>query len=1080
MINARARLLASTLMVGAAVYGAPAYAQITTQEQATQEPSSVQTPQTQADQDGELNGQEIVVTGTLIQNPNLVASNPVTVVSEQEIELRQNNTAEALLRELPGVVPNIGSAVNNGNGGSSFVDLRGLGANRNLVLIDGVRLVPSGLAGQFDLNNIPLALVQRVDLLTGGASTTYGADAVSGVVNFITRSDFSGVDLSVSNQITEEGDGNIFRVDATIGANLEDGRGNAVFSIGYQEADPVFQGARDISVFQVDSFTGGVGGSGTTTPSRFGGINTTGADSITVACNATGGEQIAGRPNCNSVQGNRQVTAAGGAFRGTGAFDAFNFNPFNVFQTPFERFNIYGAANYEISDGIEVYTRGLFSKNTVSTVIAPSGAFNLPVNVSLNQPFLSAAQRNAFCAFDVNPGPGYIPRFSAAECAAAATAPVGSAAYREVGTGGFVQFDVDGNGILDGDGDGVADANEGYNPNPQPGVFRRSVELGPRISDYTTTIFDYRLGLRGNIVGNIGYDVFGSYGESENDQLIQGYTLNSRVRQSLLTTFDSAGNAVCQNGANDCVPVNFFGPTGSITPEQNTFLNANSRIVTTVSLAQARGTVSGDFGVTSPFATEAVSFAVGGEFRRYRATIQPDVLSQGDDLGGSGGAQPVTAGGFEVYEAVGELILPLVADRPFFKSLQVQGGVRYSEYKVLAAQERKFDTTTYNLGGTWEPTDGVKLRGTYARAVRAPNIQELFEPANTTLTNLANDPCANLTDTGAPIAGRPAPSGVLRDVCIAQGAPASTIGSIPQPVSGQAQSTGGGNLDLQPEKSTSYTFGAVFTPRLIPGFSASIDYYNIKVTDAITFPTPDDVINACFGAGNLSASNPACTSIRRNPLDGGLAGLAETTPGLPISRSNLGRLRTDGIDLVLNYSRDIGPARLALSFQGNWTNKNEFQATPTSINRDCVGLYSANCGSIQPEYSFNQRTTVSFGDVDVSLLWRYLDRVDYEFAPGRPDEDPAFSGTLGAGLGPLTGQDFDFNSIEAYHYFDLSTRIGVTENFTLIALVQNLLNKEPPLVGNTIGSTTFNSGNTFPSTYDSVGRRFTVTGRLRF
>lgn len=1032
MLNARARLLASTLLVGSAVIGAPAYAQIVPQDQAAENPASVQTPQTQADQDGELNGEEIVVTGTLIQNPNLVAANPVNVVSEQEIELRQNNTAEALLRELPGVVPNIGSAVNNGNGGASFVDLRGLGANRNLVLIDGVRLVPSGLAGQFDLNNIPLALIQRTDVLTGGASTTYGADAVSGVVNFITRSDFSGIDLNISNQIAEEGDGNIFRVDATIGANLEDGRGNAVFSIGYQQADPVFQGDRDISVFQVDSFTGGVGGSGTTTPARFGGVNPTGADFI---------------QGTNAVQGTRQVTADGTAFRTGGAFDAFNFNPFNVFQTPFERFNIYGAANYEISDGVEVYTRGLFSKNTVETIIAPSGAFNLPVTVSLNNPFLTTAQRNAFCQFDTNPAAGYTPRFTPAECAAAATATgPGDPNYREVAN--------------------VA-------------LFRRSVELGPRISQYTTTVFDYRLGLRGNIFGNIGYDVFGSYGESENDQLIQGYTLNSRVRQSLLITRAPGGGAAsCQNPANGCVPVDFFGATGDITPEQNDFLNANSRIVTNVSLAQARGTISGDFGVVSPFASEAISFAVGGEYRKYQAEIQPDVLSQGDDLGGSGGATPVTAGGFEVYEAVGELIIPLVADRPFFKTLQVQGGVRYSEYTVLAAQERSFNTTTYNAGGSWEPTDGIKFRGTYARAVRAPNISELFSPANTTLTNLADDPCANIDDNGNRIPGRPNPTGVLRDVCLAQGAPATTIGLIPVPVSGQAQSTGGGNLDLQPEISDSYTFGAVFTPNFFPGFSASIDYYNIKVKDAITFPTPDDAINACFGGGNLSTSNPACLAIRRNPLDGSLSGLAETTPGLPLTLSNLGRLKTDGIDLVLNYAQDIGAARLALSFNGNWTNNSEFQATPTSINRECVGLYSSNCGSILPEFTFNQRTTLSFGDVDVSLLWRYIDRVEYEFA-NDPTQD-AFNGTLGAGLGRFSGQQFNFNEIEAYNYFDLSARFGVTENFTLILLAQNLTDKKPPLVGNTIGSTTFNSGNTFPSTYDAVGRRYTATARIRF
>ena len=347
--------------------------------------------------DEEEAGTEIVVTGSLITNPNLEASAPVNVVSEKEIELQQANVAEELLRELPGAVPSIGSAVNNGNGGASFVNLRNLGSNRNLVLIDGVRLVPAELNGRFDLNNIPLALVQRVDVLTGGASTTYGADAVAGVVNFITRQDFSGLDLNLSNQITEQGDGNVFRADLTLGANFDDGRGNAVLSIGYQQADPVYQGDRDFSLFGIASATGGGGGSGTSVPSRF---------------------SLPG-------VGTRQVNADGTAFLPTAAFQNFNFNPFNVYQTPFERFNMYGAARYEVSDAVEVYTRGLFSKNTVDTIIAPSGSFGIPVAIPLNNPYLTTALRNSFCSAN---------GISAADCAIAANPALtpGQAGYRTV------------------------------------------------------------------------------------------------------------------------------------------------------------------------------------------------------------------------------------------------------------------------------------------------------------------------------------------------------------------------------------------------------------------------------------------------------------------------------------------------------------------------------------------------------------------------------------------------------------------------------------------------------------------------
>ena len=204
-------------------------------------PAGIQTNESAAPAEP-TSSQEIVITGTLIRNPNLVASAPVTVVGQDEIRLRQNNLAEETLRTIPGAAPSSSAQVNNGNVGASFVNLRSLGTNRNIVLLDGVRIVPFDQLLRVDLNNIPLALVDRVDVLTGGASSTYGADAVAGVINFITRNDFSGMELSVSDRLTQRGDGNFLRGDLTLGANFDDGRGNAVISVGYQESDPVFQG----------------------------------------------------------------------------------------------------------------------------------------------------------------------------------------------------------------------------------------------------------------------------------------------------------------------------------------------------------------------------------------------------------------------------------------------------------------------------------------------------------------------------------------------------------------------------------------------------------------------------------------------------------------------------------------------------------------------------------------------------------------------------------------------------------------------------------------------------------------------
>jgi outer membrane receptor protein involved in Fe transport len=1033
----RRHLLASTVLIGTSMLGTAAFAQTQTAEAAPAEEGT------------------IVVTGSLITNPNLERSTPVNVTTSEEVELRQTNVAEQLLREIPGVVPSIGSAVNNGNGGASFVNLRGLGSNRNIVLIDGVRLVPAELNGRFDLNNIPLALIERTEVLTGGASTTYGADAVSGVVNFITKRNFSGLEVSASEQITERGDGNVFRIDGTIGANFDDGRGNAVFSIGYQEADPVYQGARGFSRFNISATNGATSGSGTSVPSRFTGINTTRADFISTGCGA------AGQPACaTGVQGTRQVTNDGTAFRPSAAFDAFNFNPYNVFQTPFKRFNIFGQANYEVTDGVEVYTRGLFSKNTVETIIAPSGAFGIAVDVPLSNPFLTDAMRNGFCAFDTNTGVGYTPRFTQAECDAAklATSPT-DPNYRTVTTQ----------------------------------LSRRATESGPRISSFTTQIFDYRMGVRGGITDSINYDVFGSYGESDNLQTIQNYTLNSRFRQGLLTTKDKNGNFVCQDSSNGCIPVNPFGAEGSLTPAQIAFLSANSTVQTKTSLAQARATVSGDFGATIPWASDAVSFAVGGEYRKYTAEQQSDLLGVSGDLGGSGGPTPNIKGGFDVYEAFGELIAPLVQDKPFFNNLTLEAGARYSHYTVDAPSNPKFNTTTWKIGGSWEVIDAIKFRGNYSHAVRAPNINELFSPVSTGLTSITDEPCASINDKGQVI--RPAPTGTLRAICLAQGATVAQLGTIPVPTAGQGNATGGGNINLKPEKSNSYTFGVVLQPDFLPGFSASVDYYHIKITDAISSPTPGDAIAACFGSGTglnppAGAENStACTIIRRNPLTGSLAGDPTTTPGLFLTLSNLGQLETDGIDVTMNYKADLGFAKLALNFAGNWTRSNKFNAnvtSPDSINRECVGFISANCGSLQPEFSWTQRTTLSFDNVDLSLLWRHISSFRQEpddvlnnfeaYSGPFPSNNPTLPGAPGVGAFGNVNTGF----IPSFDYFDLSTRIGVGDNLTMTLTVANLFDKKPPLTGQDIGTTSYNSGNTFPSTFDALGRTFRVGARLRF
>lgn len=944
----------------------------------------------------------IIVTGSLIQNPNLESSSPVNVTDAEEISLRQSTNAELLLRETPGVVPSVGQNTNNGNGGASFVDLRGLGTNRNLVMLNSTRITPANVGGAVDLNNIPVALIERVDVLTGGASTTYGADAVTGVVNFITRRDFAGLDLALTQEISEEGDANRFRADLVLGANFDDGRGNAVLALGYIEADPLFFGERDLGQCTVNSISGTCGGdSPTSTPTSFA-----------------------------FAAGNQQVSPAGD--RLVPQYTQFNFNPFNLYQTPFERFNIYGQSHYDINDRITVYGRGLFSKNTVNTIVGPSGVFGEPLVIAANNPFLNATIRDQLCV-EAGIAPG-------APCAART---------------GFTTTT------------GIPIT-----------VYRRAVEVGPRVSTYTTTIFDVKAGATVNLLGNIDFDIYGAYGESENDETRSGYVARSRLQQALNAT----SATTCAVATNGCVPLNLFGQPGSITPAMAGFIGGVTSTITRFStLSQVRAQIGGDTGITL-LGAEPVAFAIGAEQRKYTAGQNPDNLAQvPGELGGAGGAILKYAGAYRARDAFGELIVPIISDRPFFDELTIEGGVRFSWYDIEAAGNPSFDATSWKVGASWTPVPAVTLRGNYQKAVRAPSILELFQPPVTVLTNLATDPCAGAA---------PVTNANLRAVCLAQGAPVASIGVIQNPAAGQANRVFSGSTALTPETAKTFTAGIVLNPGgLIPGFSASLDYYRIRVTDAINAPLPGDVIAACFG--NLtaaSAADPRCTGIRRNPATGRLSGSPTTTPGLPTPLTNAGILFTSGWDLIMDYRTDLGFADLRLNFSGNYTENASFDASAINTGNtfpNCPGVFSPNCGissgQLQPEFSWSQRTTLDFGDIDLSLLWRHISSFQQEtggfYVGPLLSGGPNFTTTR---TNPFLGQRINANYIPSYDYFDFTARFQATSALSITGTVFNLFDKAPPILGGNVGSTSANGGNTYPATYDVVGRRFSVTARLTF
>jgi iron complex outermembrane recepter protein len=983
------QLLASTAAFGVLISAAPAWSQTAPQESA---------PATdEAEQD-------VVVTGSRINRPDLQQASPVSVLSEAELSLRQPQSIEQVLRQLPGTSAGIGTQVNNGQGGVSTFNLRGLGSNRNLVLLNNRRIVPSTLGNVVDLNIIPVALIERSDILTGGAVTSYGADAIAGVVNFVTKQNFQGVDVRANYGVTERGDGQTYRIDFLTGANFDEGKGNVLFAASYTNVKAVLQGDRDIGQFSRQSTctaaqNAAAGGCAAATLGINQGSNT-----------AVPASLFAPLPTTGPFAAGAQFDPATGTIA-PGLSD-YNFNPLNLFQTPNDRWSIYGAAHYEFLPNVEFFSEGFYTRSRVVQNLAPTGSFTNPFQVPLNNPFLTAAQRTQLCTF-----------------ANIANCPAAIAAGQEI----------------------------------TAIVARRFVETGPRVATFESNLFQINAGLRGKLVSNLRWEAFVQYGEANRRNVSTGTALADRLQ---------AGLRSCPAGSPaGCVPVNIFGAAGTMTPAMLNYLGVPTSTFINTRFADVQGLITGDFGFHTPWTDKPLSIAFGGEYRRYSGGQFGDLPSStpGQILG-SGGAFTTINGSYFSREGFGEINFPLITDKAFFKSLNIEAGFRYADYSNSGGN------WTYKFGGNYSPIKEITFRGTYTRAVRAPNLGELFQPVVTGLNNLAVDPCQGANGTA---------NATVSALCTAQlaaaGLPASRLGAIPAPIAGQINVTTGGNPNLRPEEATTYTVGLVIQPGdafggIFRGFTATVDWYEINVTGAITSPTVGDIVNGCFSQAN--PNDTRCTLIRRNPLTGGLSGDPASTQGVIQQQSNLGFLQTRGVDFTASYQRRFGAVNMNWSFNGNYTDRSRFQSNPSSFIRECVGFYSVSCDPVLPQWSWNLRTTASVDAFDFSILWRHIDPTRYE--PRTSATQPA-AGTVGSfGSTNPTTIVGAYRQIPAFNYLDFSLGINVNKNLRLGLLVENLLDDNAPDVGNTIGTTTFNSGNTFPSVYDPLGRRFLFSTQVRF
>jgi iron complex outermembrane receptor protein len=932
--------------------------------------------------------ESVVVTGTRITTPGTTSNSPISSISAEEIKTAQPVAVEEFFKGLPAAVPAVGPGTNNGTGGGATIDLRGLGSNRTLVLINGRRMVPFNLNGTVDTNSIPIALLSRVDLVTGGASVVYGADAVAGVANFLLKRNFTGVDLSTSYGSTEHSDTKRYRTDLTIGANLADNRGNVVLSVGKTKADPLTQGARPYGIVNLNSVNGAGTGSGTTVPSAF--------------------STSRGPNGSATLAGSWQIDPATGALVQPAV--PYNTNPLNYYVTGLERSQATSLGNFKINNHAEVYGELFYTNSKVASTLAESGTFGNTFNVPIGNPYIPAAARQQLCDRRGIP---------AANCV--------------VGDPTIVPLLVN----------------------------RRFVELGPRFNNFDNKTLQYTVGLKGEIAYDWTYDAYWSRGAADQVQTRMNWGSLAKVGQAL----NALSKTTCASAANGCVPLNVWGGAGSITSEQLGFINQSALLLQSVQQDVGALSVSGDLGdrIVSPFAGAPVNMALSLEQRKVMANTQSDAASQiqGEVLG-TGAPTPDRAGAFRLREYALEMLLPVVKDKPFMRTLNLELGYRQTEFSTAGKSQ---DYGSWKYGGEWEPVKSLRLRGMVQKATRAPNVNELFQPVVTGLSNLAVDPCqlARINQAAANTAG------TLSNLCRLTGVPMSEIGSLPSPSSGQINNQGGGNPDLGPEEAKTKTLGLVWEP--MPKLAVSLDYYKIDIDKAVSSPSTTDILDGCYSTALNPGlvMNAACGLIGRNTINGTFNGVE--SKGVQTASSNLGTQNTSGFDLNVAYrlaasalGLDARYGSLDLSFGLNQVQSFKFRPTPASPERDCLGFYSVACNNVvnAPVYKrkFNQRTNWSFGDWSLGYNWRYLGGVIEE--PGGTEFLPAFA------------------KIDAYHYIDLSAAWNVTKLIRLSVAVNNAADKKPPIVGGTIGGTGPNSGNTFPQSYDAVGRYITLAASLKF
>jgi outer membrane receptor protein involved in Fe transport len=949
--------------------------------------------------------EEITVTGSRLKaNPNLSAATPVLSISAEEGTMRGNVRVEDFVNVMPQVFANQASEVSNAASGTASLNLRGLGRNRTLVMIDGRRLpYGSSQISAANLDVVPMQMVERVDILTGGASAVYGSDAIGGVANFILKSDFEGVEVGGqwSTSYNDNDDdfwANVLRAggqpvpgSATdgeetllymmIGANAPDGRGNATVFASYEDRRAIAQADRVFSGCALGQDNG---------PQSFGGFGCVGSGNYRLFV-GDGGTAF------QQEDGTIIPFVSGPA-------TTFNFGPFNFFQRPSERYNVYAKGHYEITDTVEAFADISYMNNLSDAQIAPTASFGTSsYSFNCDNPFLQTPGLNL--ASDIY---------------------------------GCTDADI-ANGVI----------------KTSAGASHRNVEGGPRNSRLENSTLRVVGGLRGSFADDIwGWEVFVQSSETRDQSESTNDFVVANLQQAFLAVDDGTGNVVCTDPSGGCVPYNPFQRSASgeslITPEQTAYLHGIGLVNGSTSQFLYGGTLQadlGEYGVKLPTADYGISFLVGFEQRTDKLDARPDEISQvpGGGFTGVGGATLPVRGEMDVTELFTEFEVPLVSGITAIQELTFRGQYRYSDYEGEGnGVTSPFETDTWGVSLAWAPIDTLRFRAQFQRAVRAPNVIELYTGQNTNLPNLSPagtnslgsqlfDPCAS----AAPL--------LSQDVCARSGVSAAQYGTILDVISGQTQSLTGGNPDLLPEEADTTTFGFVWTPGFIDGLSVSVDYFNILVEDAVAPGISAQVtLDNCHATGDETFCG-LITRGARGDLSSGAAGV-----GFQQTNINLAELETTGVDFQVLYDFDVGRHSFRIDYASTYLDQLDQTPFPGADVIECAGFFGNNCAGQAPDEKgpspeYRHRvvgTWMSPWSIDVGMTWRYFDETKSD------TDDPVEP------------------KLDAMNYIDLTAAwYLMDDSITIRAAILNVFGEDPPVF--TGAGPALGNGNTYPTVFDT-------------